>query len=233
VYSIVRDFEATKAIFVAPFVLLRVLAVALVLSPSAAAEEPLAQATRPPPSSLEYLITGVALSAEAVASPADLCPDDAGSAPCILERGLGLGIRAGYRTRGAWYAGGAYEFSRHESSNLLRLAIMQQLRVEVRYYMDLGTRATPYLGFGVGAVIYGNEWGADTGGVAGMLGPGIEFAVTQDLSVGAALYYRPMLLRAYEDTVDQHRADGVFGFGTTHLVGLEFIVELRDPLPRW
>jgi hypothetical protein len=204
----------------------------LAVSTAALAEEPLDQATRPPPNSLEYLVTGVALSAEAVASPADLCPDDE-ETPCILERGLGLGIRAGYRTRGAWYAGGAYEFSRHESSNLLRLAIMQQLRAEVRYYMDLGTRATPYLGFGVGAVIYGNEWGADTGGVAGMLGPGIEFAVTQDLSVGAALFYRPMLMRAYDDTTGQRRADNAFGFGTTHLLGLELIVELRDPLPRW
>lgn len=190
------------------------------------------QATRPPPNSLEYLVTGVALSAELVASPADMCPSD-GEIPCILERGLGLGIRGGYRTRGPWYAGGAYEFSRHESSNLLRLAIMQQLRGELRYYLDLGTRATPYLGFGVGAVIYGNEWGADTGGVTGMFGPGVELAVTQDLAVGAALFYRPMLLRAFTDTTGQRRADELFGFGTTHVVGLELIVELRDPLPRW
>ena len=231
-YSRVRDFDVIQAIFVAPFVPLRAGIIALALAAPAAAQEPLAQATRPPPNSLEYLVTGVALSAETVASPADMCPNNE-ETPCILERGLGLGIRAGYRTRGAWYAGGAYEFSRHESSNLLRLAIMQQLRAEVRYYMDLGTRATPYLGFGVGAVIYGNEWGADTGGVAGMLGPGIEFAVTPDLSVGAALFYRPMVFRAYEDTVEQRRADNLFGFGTTHLVGLELIVELRDPLPRW
>ena len=110
---------------------------------------------------------------------------------------------------------------------------MQQLRGELRYYIDLGTRATPYLGFGAGAVIYGNEWGADTGGVAGMFGPGIEFLATQDLAVGAALYYRPMLLRAYTDTTNHRRADAFFGFGTTHLVGLEFIIELRDAIPRW
>ncbi|HEU5076103.1 MAG TPA: hypothetical protein VFU02_18045, partial [Polyangiaceae bacterium] len=122
-YSRVRDFDVMKAIFVAPFVLLRAGIAVLAVSASAAAEEPLAQATRPPPNSLEYLVTGVALSAETVAEPADMCPNDDES-PCILERGLGLGIRAGYRTRGAWYAGGAYEFSRHESSNLLRLAIM-------------------------------------------------------------------------------------------------------------
>src|SRR5690606_1883753 len=116
---------------------------------------------------------------------------------------------------------------------LLRLAIMQQLRAELRYYFDLGTRATPYLGFGLGAVIYGNEWGADTGGVVGMLGPGIELAVTQDLAVGMALFYRPMLLRAYTDTAGVRRAEAFLGFGTTRLVGLELIVELRDPLPRW
>jgi hypothetical protein len=201
-------------------------------SSSLAQERHLPQATRPPPNSLDYLVTGIALSAETVASPADMCPGPDGSA-CILERGLGLGIRAGYRSRGPWYTGGAYQFSRHESSNLLRLAIMQQLRGELRYYMDLGTRATPYLGFGLGAVIYGNEWGADTGGVVGMLGPGVELAVTQDLAVGAALFYRPMLLRAHTDTTGVRRAEGVLGFGTTHLVGLELIVELRDPLPRW
>ncbi len=197
-----------------------------------AQERQLAQATRPPPNSLDYLVTGIALGAETVASPADMCPGPEGSA-CILERGLGLGIRAGYRSRGPWYSGGAYQFSRHESSNLLRLAIMQQLRAELRYYFDLGTRATPYLGFGLGAVIYGNEWGADTGGVVGMLGPGIELAVTQDLAVGMALFYRPMLLRAYTDTTGVRRAEAFLGFGTTHLVGLELIVELRDPLPRW
>ncbi len=209
----------------------------LLAPPALAQEETIPQATRPPPSSLEYLVTGIALSAETVVEPADMCPETtsggATETPCILERGLGLGIRAGYRTVGPWYAGGAYEFSRHESSNLLRLAIMQQLRGEMRYYFDLGTRATPYFGVGVGAVIYGNEWGADTGGAVGMLGPGIELAVTQDLATGIALYYRPMLLRAYTDTTGERRAEGLLGFGATHLLGIELIVELRDALPRW
>jgi opacity protein-like surface antigen len=201
-----------------------------------AEDEFIPQAIRPPPNSMEYLVTGIALSAEAVVEPADMCPETSGgSGPeaCILERGLGLGIRAGYRTRGPWYAGGTYQFSRHESSNLLRLAIMQQLRAEMRYYFDLGTRASPYLGFGLGAVIYGNEWGAETGGAAGMFGPGVELTVTQDLAVGAGLFYRPMLLRAYTDSTGERRAEGLLGFGTTHLLGLELIVELRDPIPRW
>lgn len=207
----------------------------LVTVPIAAQERYIPQAPGPPPNNLEYLVTGIALGAETVASPADMCPEpgDTDLQNCILERGVGLGIRGGYRTRGPWYAGGAYEFSRHESSNLLRLAIMQQLRAEMRYYLDFGTRASPYFGLGLGAVIYGNEWGADTGGAAGMLGPGVELAVTQNVAVGAAVYYRPMLLRAYTDTTGTRRAEGLLGFGATHLIGLELTVELRDPLPRW
>lgn len=212
-----------KAFMVAPFVLLSGIA--------SAQPGPIPQATRPPPNSLEYVVTGIALSAETVVEPADMCPESINA--CILERGLGLGIRVGYRTRGPWYAGGAYEFSRHESSNLLRLAIMQQLRAEMRYYADLGTRATPYIGVGLGAVIYGNEWGADTAGATGMLGPGVELVATQDLAVGAALYYRPMLFRAYTDTIGERRAEQLLGFGVAHLLGLELIVELRDPVPRW
>jgi hypothetical protein len=164
-----------------------------------------------------------------------MCPEPEADrvAPCILERGGGLGVRVGYRTRGPWYAGGAYEFSRHESSNLLRLAILQQLRGELRHYLDLGTRATPYAGFGVGLALYGNEWSADTGGLTGMVGPGVELQVTQALAVGCALYYRPMLFRGFTDTTGQRRADRQLGFGAAHLVGFELTVELRDPLVRW
>src|SRR5690606_37274048 len=57
--------------------------------PALAQDDHIPQATRPPPSSLEYLVTGIALSAETVASPADMCPDDASDTPCIIERGLG------------------------------------------------------------------------------------------------------------------------------------------------
>jgi hypothetical protein len=205
----------------------------LLLAEGAHAQAEVPQAQRPPPNNLEYLVTGVALTGELVPSAGDMCPEGDRVAPCIREGGGGLGIRAGYRTRGPWYAGGAYEFSRHESSNLLRLAILQQLRGELRYYLDLGTRATPYAGFGVGLVVYGNEWSADTGGLTGMLGPGVELQVTQDLAVGCALYYRPMLFRGFTDTTGLRRADRALGFGVAHVAGFELIVELRDPVTRW
>jgi hypothetical protein len=66
-----------------------------------------------------------------------------------------------------------------------------------------------------------------------MLGPGVELQVTPDLAVGCALYYRPMLFRGFTDTTGLRRADRALGFGVAHVVGLEFTVELRDPVARW
>jgi hypothetical protein len=203
------------------------------VSVPAAAAESLASEAGPPPTSAHYLQYGVALTGEAVVSARDVCPDTAAEAPCILGSGGGVAIRLGYRTRGPWYVGAAYEFSRQDPSNLMRLAILQQLRAETRYYADQGMRLTPYLSAGLGAAVYGNEWGADTGGVTGFLGGGIEFQLSSTAVVGAALAYRPFVFRGWTDSAGQRRADRYLGFGLAHIVGLEITMEIREPLPRW
>jgi len=187
----------------------------------------------PPPNSLEYFQYGVALASETVGSAADVCPDDTAPTPCILGSGGGMAIRFVYRSRVPWLVGGAYEFSRHDSSNLFRLAILQQLRAEARYYADQGTRLTPYLAAGAGAALYGSEWGASTGGLLATLGAGLEFQITQSTVVGFAPMYRALLLRNFKDSAGQRRADRYFGFGLAHLVGIELVFEVREPLPRW
>jgi opacity protein-like surface antigen len=187
----------------------------------------------PPPNSLDYFQYGVAVASETVGSAADICPEDAEPTPCILGSGGGMAIRVAYRSRGPWLVGGAYEFSRHDSSNLLRLAILQQLRAEARYYADPGTRLTPYLAVGAGAALYGSEWGASTGGLLATLGGGLEFQITQSTVVGFAPMYRALLLRKFQDSAGQGRADRYFGFGLAHLIGLELVFEVREPLPRW
>ena len=187
----------------------------------------------PAPITVHYLQYGVAVVAESVASAGDVCPDYPGAEPCILGSGGGLAVRVGYRSRGPWYVGGAYEFSRQDSSNLLRIAILQQLRAEFRFYFDKANRLTPYLGSGLGAALYGDEWGTDTGGVTTYLGGGLEFQITQSTVIGAALVYRPLLLRGWFDEAGQRRADQFLGFGLAHLVALELVMELRDPLARW
>jgi opacity protein-like surface antigen len=185
----------------------------------------------PPPGNVEYFEYGVALTAETVVDPAQICR--ASSTPCILGSGGGLTLRAGYRSRGPWYLGGAYEVTRHDSSNLIRLAILQQLRAEARHYWELGTRTTPFLGVGVGGMLYGNEWGAETGGLVGSLGLGLVFQLSESVLVGATLAYRPLLLRRWTDGAGELRADTSTGFGLAHMAGLELTLEVRDPLPRF
>jgi hypothetical protein len=175
---------------------------------------------------------GFGLGAETVASAGNVCPDDA-AAPCLLRSGGGVTIRSGYRYASPWYFGGAYEFSRHDSSSMLRLAILQQLRGEMRYYVDYGRRATPFLAAGLGAHLYGSDWAASTGGPLVTLGGGIEFELSATTVVGAAASYRMLFPRGWTDEAGQRRADGLFGFGLAHLIGLELILEIRDPVPHW
>lgn len=175
---------------------------------------------------------GVAFAAETVASAGDVCPPSS-TAPCILGSGGGVAVRVGYRAGDPWYFGGAYEFSRHESSSQLRLAILQQLRAEGRYYFDYGDRATAFVAAGAGGHLYGSEWGAVTGGVLGMLGGGIELELSPKTMIGGAVLYRALLPRAFTDTAGQRRADGLLGFGLAHVIGLELTLEVRDQFPRF
>jgi hypothetical protein len=186
----------------------------------------------PPPQSLDYLQYGATVVSETLASGADVCPPGS-LAPCILGSGGGMAIRVGYRSRGPWYVGGTYEFSRHDSSNLLRLAILQQLRGEARYYFDRGNRLTPFAAMGAGLALYGSEWQAETGGLVASLGAGLEFQITQSTVVGCAPMYRAFVLRNFVDSAGQRRADRYFGFGLAHFIGIELVFEVRDPLPRW
>jgi hypothetical protein len=175
---------------------------------------------------------GVALAAELVAEAGDVCPEES-TTPCILRAGGGMGVRVGYRAPGRWYVGGAYEFSRHDSSSLLRLAILQQLRAEARYYFDEGNRTTPFLAGGFGMHLYGSDWTADTGGLVGSFGAGVEFELTPRTAIGCSASYRMLLPRAWTDAAGARRAEGALDFGLAHLIGLELTFEVRDPVPHW
>jgi hypothetical protein len=184
------------------------------------------------PSSLHFVQYGVAMAAENLLSGGGVCPEGA-TAPCILGPGFGVAVRMGYRTRGPWYWGGAYEATRHDSSNILRLAMLQQVRGEARYLFDQGDRLTPYAAAGVGVAAYGNEWGVDTGGPSLQLGGGMEFQASTSTVVGLALSWRGIVLREWTDGTGQRRANELLGMGLSHWVSLDLILEIRSPLPRW
>jgi hypothetical protein len=186
----------------------------------------------PHSSSLHFVQYGVALTTESLLSSGGVCPNNA-TAPCILGPGLGMAVRMGYRSHGPLYFGGAYEATRHDSSNILRLAILQQLRGEARYIFDRGNRVSPYGLLGLGVAAYGNEWNVDTLGPALHLGAGLEFQASTAALVGFALTWRSMALRQWTDGTGQRRANDLIGFGLAQWIGLELTLEIRNPLPRW
>jgi hypothetical protein len=188
----------------------------------------------PPPSNQAYLQYGVSFTAEFVAAPGPMCDDAkrpegtiaAGRAPdCILGGGGGVAFRAGVRGAGPWYFGGAYEISKQDSTKLYRLAILQQLRGEARYYVDTGREWQPFFGGGLGLAGYGDEWSVDTWGIAAHAALGAELQISRFTQLGFGLTYRAIDFQRFTDSSGIERPTGF-----SHLVGFDVTLEGRDPL---
>jgi len=183
------------------------------------------EAPAPPPLHVPYLQYGVALTAEFVAAAGKICAVVTDPPTCILGSGGGVAVRVGKRTAGPWYFGAAYELSKHDASKIYRLAILQQVRAETRYYVDTGRDVEPFALGGIGAIGYGNEWGIDTFGPMAFLGAGLEAQITRRTVVGVALTYRSLYFTAFSDTSGSHRDNGI-----ASIFGLDILLEQRDPL---
>ncbi|HEY4121860.1 MAG TPA: hypothetical protein VGM56_28535 [Byssovorax sp.] len=183
---------------------------------------------RPPPLHVDYAQYGVALTINADMSNGALCGSHVTpQGPCIIGSGGGLALRGGYRSPGPWYIGGAYEFTKMDSANLYRLGIFQQARFEMRYMADIGYRAAPFVTWGAGGLLYGNEWGAETGGALAFGGGGVELEVSRTAVMGLTGVYRPALIAGWTDTAGLKRPTGLAQF-----IGIELRVEIRTELKR-
>ncbi|HHH11324.1 MAG TPA: hypothetical protein ENK23_04540 [Sorangium sp.] len=183
------------------------------------------QQPRPPPIHVDYGVYGIGVTADILADAGASCP--LAVAPCILGSGGGLVFRGGYRSPGPWYIGGAYQFSKTDSSNLYNLGILQQLRAEMRYMLDMGFRTSPFATWGIGGVVYGNEWGVETGGGTLFGGVGFETELSRLALLGLAVVYQPVLLAGFTDTAQHARPLGLAQF-----VRVELQFEIRSELPR-
>jgi len=197
------------------------------------------RAPRPPPLHVDYASYGVAVTVDLLADAGATCPQPANeldqeatgeggrTTPCILGSGGGLALRGGYRSPGPWYIGGAYQFSKTDSSNLYRLAILQQLRAEMRYMLDMGYRTSPYVTWGLGGVVYGNEWTVETGGASMFGGLGFEMQLSRLAVLGMSFQYQPMVLAGWTDTAKIARSPGLAQY-----LRFELQLEIRDELSR-
>jgi len=176
-----------------------------------------------PPLELHYLQYGIAFTAEIATLPGPICATAA--APCILGSGGGIAARVGYRFPGPWYIGGAYEFSKQDPSQLYRLAILQQLRAEARYYFVTSRILEPYLGAGLGVAAYGNAWQVDVWAPIGSVGAGVELQITRTRVIGLAASYRLLYTSRFTDTSNTSRDPGVAQF-----FGVDLVLEARDPI---
>ncbi|HEY2512106.1 MAG TPA: hypothetical protein VGI39_14660, partial [Polyangiaceae bacterium] len=174
----------------------------------------------PPPVETPYLQFGVAFTAELVAVPGPICA----ASPCIFGSGGGVVVRAGRRAAGPWYFGAAYEMSKQDSGSLYRFATLQQMRAEVRWYLNTGLDTYPYAVAGGGLAAYGNEWGVDTYGPAALVGVGVETQISRRTVVGFTLSYKLIGLRSFFDSSDTERRGGV-----VQLFGLDIVLEERNP----
>jgi len=186
---------------------------------------------RPPPLHVEYAQYGVAILALVNLDSGAMCGKNVhplgAQAPCILGSGGGLVIRAGYRSPGPWYIGGAYAFSKMGSSDLYRLGILQQVWGEMRYLPDTGYRVSPFATWGVGAVAYGSEWGVETGGTMFFAGGGLQLEVSRVAVIGLGFVYKPTIIAAWTDTAGYQRPAGVAQF-----LGLDLQLEVRSETGR-
>lgn len=180
----------------------------------------------PAPLQVDYVQYGLAIGGDFDLASGPICPSNEVT-PCIIGSGGGLTLRGGYRPSGPWFIGGAYQFSKLDSNNLFRLGVFQMIRAEMRYYFDLDSPVAPFIEWGLGPCIYGNLFGADTGGAAARAGGGVAFEVSRFVAVGASLTYQPTLLVGYTDTTNQRRDTGV-----TQFLHLEFTIELRTEVGR-
>jgi len=166
---------------------------------------------------------GAALSAEFLASSGAICPEGA-SVPCVIGSGGGLGVRAGYRFHAPFYVGGAYEFSKQDAHKSIDLAILQQVRAEIRYFLPVPGAYRPFLTVGAGAVGYGSKWALDTVGGMVLVGFGLEVEFTRSSLMSLILSYRPIVLTNWRGSTLLDRPTGVLS-----LVGLEVGFEQRVP----
>lgn len=165
---------------------------------------------------------GVGLATEIVTSAGAMCEV---TAPCVLGSGAGVQARLGLLYGRTLYAGIAYALTKQDPSRVYRFATLQQVRIELRRYINTGQLIRGFVGLGGGIAGYGDEWRVDTFGPLGFLSLGGEVELSHRTLLTASISYR---LARFKSFTDSGRTDRPGGFA--QFIALDFVFEARDPV---
>jgi hypothetical protein len=138
-------------------------------------------------------------------STTPLCP---GESDCVLLPGGLVGVYVERRWPSGPALGLGYEVWFVDSSGVYELGIMQELRAQVRYSFLQSSIVHPFVGLGIGALIFGDTLKIATAGVALDLLIGVELELTEIIGVYVGLPWRFFRTTAFTTPRDRvRRAD--------------------------
>ncbi|MEC7526297.1 MAG: hypothetical protein VYE22_40830 [Myxococcota bacterium] len=158
-----------------------------VASAQATEERPRARHVQPPPPPQDRnpeLLVGVSLSAVFPLEKTDICPGDS---LCVL----GAGAAAGVEIERRWPFGlgvlVAYDAWFVDSGGVFELGVVQAVRAAIRYVFAYEHQWHPSVHIGAGALVFGDTGLVSTLGGALEAGVGLEYELTESVSLDAGL----------------------------------------------
>lgn len=148
-----------------------------------------------------------------------LCPS---AAECVYSNGGGVGGHVERRWPSGPAVGLAYELGFVNSNGVFELGLIQELRGQAKYYFLPRSLVHPFVGGGVGAVIFGDTFRVATAGVSVTAIVGLELELTELLSAFVTLPVRAIRFAPFTAGRDGVRraADGDFSVTAALQLGL-------------
>lgn len=180
---------------------------------------PAADALEPVLSGSIYLGVGVPLEAKT------LCPN---GSECVFSGAGNVGAQIERRWPSGPAVGLSYELGFVNSNAVYELGLLQELRGQARYYFLPRSLLHPFIGGGVGAVVFGDTFRIATAGVSATAFVGVELEMTELLSVFVTLPVRAVRFGAFTTDRDGVRraSDGNFTVTASLQVGIA-ITQIR------
>lgn len=112
-----------------------------------------------------------------------ICP---ANRDCVMNAGIGLGTRLTYRTPDGFGWGLAYDLWVLDSASLYEVALLHSLRGQLRYVIDASSRLQPWVGAGLGVLLFGDASTVATGGAVVSAGGGAHLELSSEFALVAS-----------------------------------------------